>query len=180
MKRTTAPSLITLLEKMQSSRRVLSKVGLAAFLIVFLLDNAMWLTAISVSSMRSDILLTRSQKELLTWMDSEETFGAVVLSEDENIGYLATVYTPLRSWYGHRYNTPRSSQRKEELNAFFSKGQVQDIWRDERLLLVFKKKSVNGRESGAFRWRYYEGDDSRRFFENSEYKAIVLDKGWLR
>ena len=175
-----APSLITLLEKMQSSRRVLSKVGLAAFLIVFLLDNAMWLTAVSVSSMRSDILMTRNQKELLTWMDSEETFGAVVLSEDENIGYLATVYTPLRSWYGHRYNTPRSSQRKEELNAFFSKGQVQDIWRDERLLLVFRKKSRNDRESGAFRWRYYADDDSRRSFENGEYRAIVLDKGRLR
>jgi hypothetical protein len=175
-----APSLIALLEKMQSSRRVLSKVGLAAFLIVFLLDNAMWLTAISVSSMRSDILLTHGQRELLTWMDSEEAVGAVVLSEDENIGYLATVYTPLRSWYGHRYNTPRSSQRKEELNAFFSEGQVQDIWRDERLLLVFRKDSRNGRESEEFRWRDYANDDSRRFFENSEYRAIVVERGRLR
>ena len=182
-----APSLIILLEKMQSSRRVLSKVGMAAFLIAFLLDNATWLTAVAVSPSlvrdsrdRSDIVLTRNQKELLTWMDSEETLGAVVLSEDEKIGYLATVYTPLRSWYGHPFNTPQSSKRKEELNAFFSKGQVQDIWTDERLLLVFRKNSQYDSVSGAFRQSYYEGSDSGRLFENGEYRAIVLDKGGLR
>ena len=63
-------------------------------------------------------------------------------SEDDDVGYLLTTYTPLRSWFSHRVNTPNNMQRYGEIDRFFGSGAVTDAWRELPLLIVFRDSTA--------------------------------------
>ena len=120
-------------------------------LLVFLADNVTWLGAtttqalgmdlgrgLPADSLRQGFGLSRDQQQVLTWMNRPGLDRRVVLSEDMQLGYLLTAYTPLRSWRSHYANTPFSQQRRSELDAFFEHGEVVDLWRKIPLIVVFR------------------------------------------
>jgi hypothetical protein len=130
-----APVLMGLLATLWSSRRrVLGALSAATIVGLFLADNAVWLAARTAPI---GVYMTTQQRELFTWMDATEHRGAVVLAEHNIIGYLTTVYTPLRAWQGHLFNTPHGHQRRLEARAFFQDGVFLDDWRGIRLLIVY-------------------------------------------
>ena len=84
--------------------------------------------------------LTREELEVLRVMNDSANRGFVVVSADPILGYLATVYTPLRSWRSHHANTPQSERRDEELHRFFNGERAVAEWDRLPVLFVFLQK----------------------------------------
>jgi hypothetical protein len=130
-----APVLVGLMAALGSRRRrVLGTLSAAAIVGLFLADNAVWM---ATRTAPIGVYMTADQRELFTWLDAPEHRGAVVLAEHNLIGYLTTVYTPLRAWQGHLFNTPYGHQRRLEAKAFFQDGVFLDEWRGIRLMIVY-------------------------------------------
>ena len=114
-----------------------------ALVAVFLADNAVFLAAFPVKAARNGtpagMVLPRSMRDLYRWLDAPANRGRLVLADPavEDIGYLTTVYTPLRSWIGHPSNTPGILERRAELAAFFERGAMPDAWKARPLLVIF-------------------------------------------
>ena len=79
-------------------------------MIVLLSDNAAWLGAtttqglgmdlgrgLPADSLRQGFGLSADERGVLAWLNTPRLAGRVVLSEDAQLGYLLTAYTPLRS-----------------------------------------------------------------------------------
>jgi hypothetical protein len=178
------PALRELLNHAMTLRSRTVRIPVVAGLVAFLLvDNAVWLVATSALALRiqlgrglaADKLhlgygLTREQRELFAWMGEPSRRGDVVLSEDDSVGYLLTVYTPLRSWRSHYANTPWSAQRQAELKDFFAHGTVIRAWSQFRLLVVFRASSPWQERVLGF------GDvDPQPAFSNADYVAVRVN-----
>jgi hypothetical protein len=156
------PALVSAFDRLLKRGDAKPKVFAAAALVLFLvIDNAVWVTANSAQAvgvqlgrkLPADSLtlgfgLSDDQRHLFDWLSEPQNRGHVVLSEDETMGYLLTVYTPLRSWRSHYANTPWNRPRLNELRAFFQQGTVVDEWRRLPMLLVFRD-STNWRQRTA-------------------------------
>jgi hypothetical protein len=149
-----------LLKRGDARPKVLAAAALVLFLVV---DNVVWLTAntaqatgiqlgrrLPPDSLTLGFGLTADHKALFDWMNRPENGRAVVLSEDETVGYLLTVYTPLRSWRSHYANTPWNRQRLDELRAFFRSGAMIDVWRQLPMLIVFEGSTDWRRRTAGF------------------------------
>jgi hypothetical protein len=150
------PPIAELFRRVRETRKpVLKWLVPAAVLVVFLADNAVWLTATATQSLGLDLGrglppdsiragygLSRDQRQVLTFMNDPHVRGSVVLGEDMDLGYLVTVYSPLRSWRSHYANTPWNRKRLDELQAFFSTGEVTEVWRNLPLVIVFRSSTA--------------------------------------
>ncbi|MEO5580721.1 MAG: hypothetical protein ABIR58_08680, partial [Gemmatimonadaceae bacterium] len=88
--------------------------------------------------------LSADQRALFRWMNEPSNRGYVVLARNQRVGYLATVYTPLRSWYSHPYNTPYGKLRRQELDRFYESGVIVESWRRMPILIVFEITDPGG------------------------------------
>jgi hypothetical protein len=95
--------------------------------------------------------------------------GRVVLSEDAQLGYLLTAYTPLRSWRSHYANTPWSPERRAELDAFFQQGKVTDAWRALPLIVVFRSTTPWRERIAAL-----TADSISPSFQNPSYVVVEV------
>lgn len=68
------------------------------------------------------LALDSAQQEVVGIFQNPRYSGYLVVSQSPELGYLATVYSPLRSWCSHRYNTPDALLRLAQLGAFFGSG----------------------------------------------------------
>jgi hypothetical protein len=138
-----------------SGHRAVAWLAPAVVAVVFVVDNAVWLGATATQNLglslgrtlppdpsRAGYGLSRDQVQVLKFMNDPSVRGSVVLSEDLDLGYLATVYSPLRSWRSHYANTPWNRERLGELRAFFANGQVVDAWRHLGLVVVFRSTTA--------------------------------------
>jgi hypothetical protein len=105
---------------------------------LFLFDNAVWFMLIGVAEHRGQygIALDTEEWAIIEKFREPRLKGYLVVSQREELGYLATVYSPLRSWYSHPFNTPYSHFRGTELNRFFSDGSEPSAWHNRHLLAV--------------------------------------------
>jgi hypothetical protein len=120
--------------------RVVGVLCLGALIFLFLSDNAAWLASFAIRKDQG-FRLTTDEVELLGWFNSRENEGTVVLCQDPDLGYMATVYSPLRAWASHWGNTPARRQREAEINDLFREGKFLDRWRTMRLVIVFTNES---------------------------------------
>ena len=116
---------------------------------MFLADNAVWFgTKMAVAANyglhRDDITLDGAEREILTVLAAPDLRNDLLLSQDDKLGYLATVYVPMRSWYSHWANTPYAATRHAELNAFFDGRGEPPAWRARSLVVILAL-----RKSGA-------------------------------
>jgi len=169
-------------------RRPVGWLAAAAVIAVLLSDNAAWLGAtttqglgmrlgrdLPIDSLRQGFGLSRDERAVLAWMNKPQLAGRVVLSEDPKLGYLLTAYTPLRSWRSHYANTPWSSERRGELEAFFQQGKVADAWRTLPLLVVFRATTPwHDRMAGL------TTDSINPAFENASYVAVQVGGAYSR
>jgi hypothetical protein len=105
---------------------------------LFLVDNAVWFVFVGIAEYRGYYGLTLDKEEwaIIEKFCEPRFAGYLVLSQSPKLGYLTTVYSPLRSWSSHPYNTPYSGLRKEELNHFFADGLEPRAWHNRPLLAV--------------------------------------------
>jgi|GEM_PF-980705 len=147
---------------------------------VFVSDNAVWFglryyISFHHKSAGVGVFLSHPQKELLDWMNGEENRGYLILSEGVNpftanndVGYYATIYTPLRAWVSHNLTTPQKSLRDKELEALFERGEFIPAWQGRPLLIVFDRRMTEAEPA----WLAEQG--AAKVYENSDYRVFRL------
>jgi hypothetical protein len=163
-----APVLVEALETVLRTRtRRLWVVALTLF--VFLLDNAAWIGtrmagAIFFGVHGEEISLDPREREVFVELSSSELRGHLLISQDEKIGYLATVYTPLRSWYSHMFNTPYAANRRAELSGFFERGDEPSPWRWRPLVVVLTRTGGEALHDRLLHRDFHDRFANDRFF----------------
>lgn len=113
--------------------------GLVIFSCIFLLDNFIWITASSFSKANTPSVsyITREQKNIFKILDSVSTNQTLIISNDNIMAYLSTVYTKAYPWHSHIYTTPFAQKKLEIQNLFFKKGIFDTAWtrRDVNFIL---------------------------------------------
>jgi hypothetical protein len=163
-----APVLVEALETVLRTRtRRLWVVALALFVLLF--DNAAWIgtrmagaTFFGVHG--EEISLDPREREVFVELSSSELRRHLLISQDEKIGYLATVYTPLRSWYSHMFNTPYAANRRAELSSFFERGNEPAPWRLRPLAVVLTRTGGEALHDRLLRRGFHDRFANDRFF----------------
>ena len=141
-----APALIALLDWMAARFRPwLRWVAILVLSGVFLLDNLTFFAMEIADNARGDInapKITAAERELLRQLDDPAYAGHLLVSRDPDIGYLATVYTPLRSWTSHRFNAPGHEARAAEIEAWAKDGQLLPDWRLRDVIYLVPKEAA--------------------------------------
>ncbi len=108
--------------------------------IFILLDNSLWFGSQLYSAISGEKSLgfyqSASDKEVLHLMNEPEYQQSLVISSDHLLGYTATIYSPLRSWASHGYNTPDYPQRVQDIRYFFEQGRIRDEWLGRPLFVI--------------------------------------------
>jgi hypothetical protein len=121
-------------------RRRLGIATASLVLALALLDNATWFARhyrdLAVHTETNVLLLRDDQRAVLNRLAAPDMTGYLVLAEDPLMGYFATVYTGLRAWRSHDFNTPFVGLRQAELDRFFADGQEVPAWRHRPLVVL--------------------------------------------
>jgi hypothetical protein len=160
--------------------RLKKTLGLLSILSItglFIMDNGFWLTSFfqAHSPPRKkawEIRMIPEQKELLTWMNSLDKKGLVVVSQDIVLSYLVTVYTPFRSWYSHIHNTPYSKKRLQQLNKLFSLDHFHKAWDNIPVLIVYLVDHSTIKEKKP---TWMSNQQVSPVFENSTFLVFQVD-----
>lgn len=140
-----APVLVDLFQRLLTLRhRVVGAVAVASVMVVLLADNGLWLGTFPwrASGWQESVYLAPAEEELFTYLGGAAPRGVLVVPQTRKVGYLTTVYTPLRSWYSHYGATPYARARLQELTRFFGEGVVPEAWGSRPLLVVFLRDEV--------------------------------------
>jgi hypothetical protein len=163
-------SILTFIDRLRRHTGMGYKLVLLVTIALFLSDNATWLSI----SHGGDVRLTTDERQLLEWMDSPDNTGALLLSQDDKIGDLSTVYTPLRTWYAHGGITPNDRTRHDELDSLFTTGKFLEAWSPRRLLVVFAHHATPASEAEQFRLKYLARRTLEKKMGNASYTAFVF------
>jgi hypothetical protein len=155
---------------------VFRNVAAGAVLAALLLDNAAWLAQYPLKALagRPDagITITHAQLDLFRWLCRDENRGALLLTGDRDLGYLASVYTPLRSWIGHIFNTPDGPKHEAEIQAFLAEGRLVDAWSGKTLLVVTDGTTTSSHSPATY--------PSHPTYTNDTYLVYRLDPAQTR
>jgi hypothetical protein len=149
-----APTLVALLDALLR-KRLVGLIAVSAISILFLLDNALWLTTFSwrYYVITDGVMITPDRWDILLELRKPQYKDALVLTSDANVtrdmpevdlSYLVTAYVPLRSWYSHWANTPYRDQRADELLALFNRGVYLDEWRARKTVVILRNDQTPG------------------------------------
>jgi hypothetical protein len=164
-----APALQEFFQKRRKGLRALAIV--ICVVAIFVADNAVWLALVTSGRIRADIELTADQRTMLDWTNRNGDGRTILITGDIGLGYLATVYTPVRAWVAHKFNTPRSAQREREVKEFLEVGSAQKQW-EERRLIVITSRGEADRRLGV--WRREGARRVENRFTNGSYDAVLL------
>jgi hypothetical protein len=129
-----APQLQGFFEKRRKgAKAVITVVTVVALLCA---DNVIWLSLIGTGQLRTGIRLTRDDSALLEWMNRNGDGRTLVIASSGSLGYMATVYSPVRAWVAHWHNTPWRVRREGDVREFLSTGQGPGEWEGLRLIVV--------------------------------------------
>src|SRR5207302_7200411 len=105
---------------------------------LFVFDNAAWFGRAAMwehySNEPNGIALDAPERAVLASLQDPHYRGYLLVSQSPKLGYLATVYSPLRAWYSHISHTPQAKHRKTELTAFSATGTEPEAWRGRPLV----------------------------------------------
>jgi hypothetical protein len=114
---------------------------------LMLLDNAVWFgwrTGAIVWGAQGGGTLRMSAdfRDVLSQLRSDLYAHGLVISDDPKVAYFVIVYTPLRTWYSHVYNTPFAAKRKIEIDALFKDGVDLADWKQRKMVVVTAKRQT--------------------------------------
>ncbi len=115
---------------------------LPLFIITCLSDNIFWMysKANKVSTI-AFLYKDEDTNELFNELNKPEYASSLVISNDYRAGYWVTVYTPLRSWYSHKYNTPHNTIREQQIDTFFASNKIPDQWRNIYCTIILNRNA---------------------------------------
>ena len=164
-----APALQEFFRKKRKGVRAVAAV--TCVVAIFVADNAVWLGLVTSGRTRADIVLTADERTMLDWTNRNGDGRTILITGDIGLGYLATVYTPVRAWAAHRFNTPRSAQREREVKEFLEEGTAQKQWEDRRIIVITGRGEAD-RRLGL--WRGEGGRPLENRFTNGSFDAVLL------
>jgi hypothetical protein len=164
-----APALQEFFQKKRKGLRAVAAV--TCVVAIFVADNAVWLGLVTSGRTRADIVLTADERTMLDWTNRNGDGRTILITGDIGLGYLATVYTPVRAWAAHRFNTPRSAQREREVKEFLEEGTAQKQWEDRRIIVITGRGEAD-RRLGL--WRGEGGRPLENRFTNGSFDAVLL------
>jgi hypothetical protein len=115
--------------------------GLIFFASLFFLDNFLWITTHSVVKAEQPYAtyITPEQESLLDLLDKETTNKTLIVSNDETLAYLSSVYTKGWPWYSHPYTTPFAEIKRKAQVDFFTTGKIDSSWVSRDVNFVLKR-----------------------------------------
>jgi hypothetical protein len=140
--------------------------------VVFLSDNALWVFNYCRFTIKdaSATHITAPQQALLNWLGKNTTNKTLIIGKEEDMNYLATVYSPAYSWYSHPFTTPSYAQKKQSLlEGYAQKGIVPLAWRNRPVLFVVQKKA----DDFFHQLTAQLGNANKPVWENDVYMVIA-------
>ncbi|HEY6250559.1 MAG TPA: hypothetical protein VI685_11415, partial [Candidatus Angelobacter sp.] len=140
-----APVLVQGVERLLLIRvRQLRYAAITLLVTFVLLDNLIWYGSFFSPARKSQaITLTQDQKAVLEWLDRNTAPPEMVVCQDELVSYLVSTYTRVRSWEGHRYNTPSIGQRHADVEQAFLARHLLPEWDRMPVLYVVLRSNTN-------------------------------------
>ena len=134
------PALHYFFSKITAS--IFQKVILGFFSLLFFSDNLVWIYSQSSvkTTTTSTSYLNREQKEIFALLNKHTTNRSLVISTDELIPYMSTVYTSAYPWLSHPFTTPHVAKKKAGLSRFIESGETDPSWKGRNLIFVIDKK----------------------------------------
>ena len=165
-----APSIIRLLSTtVRRPGRPWRFAAAGVILAIFLADNALWFAyfpiKVAYKRYNFDIYITPDQREVMAFLDRPENSGGLLITPDVGLGYLSSVYTPMRSWSGHYANTPEFKTRQDEIDQLFKNGRYQEAWKSRDVLAVIP----NDPDLLARQKSWLDAREGERVMENASY-----------
>ena len=109
-----------------------------------LLDNFLWIFNHVRNPETSPVAyITKEQHGILTLLNKEVTNSDLILSEDNTLPYLSTIYSRGYSWVSHPFTTPHYQQKLSIYNQFLATGQVDEKWNKRKLIFIFNHTNRN-------------------------------------
>jgi len=117
------------------------KIGLAGLAVVFFLDNFSWMLINSTSkaTQTSTAYITQEHKKIFDYLKKETTNHTLLISNDELISYMSTLYTEAYPWVSHPYTTPFVQTKKSALNRWMQSGETDPAWAGRKVVFVLRK-----------------------------------------
>jgi hypothetical protein len=133
------PALQMLNKKIQGNR-----MAIVLILIVFLLDNALWIfnNVQSKANESSATYIAKEQKSVLEQLKKEVDNKTLLVSNGETISYLATVYTAAYPWTAHPFTTPFAGRKQKSLENFLKTGTPDPSWMGRKVFFVLKTNAA--------------------------------------
>ena len=140
-----APALIWLLDRLLAIPSVpLRPVAVAMLLTIILFDNIVWFASfMGPSTISRELAISKDQNGVLAWLNKNAAPPEMVVCQDWMVSYLINTYTPVRTWYGHFFNTPNMAARGKEVEDAFQKEQFLPEWRRMHILYVAPRTGWN-------------------------------------
>jgi hypothetical protein len=110
------------------------------------------------------ISITKDQKSVLDYLNKNYFQNELLISQDQLIGYLSSIYTPYRALYSHMHNTPDNIAVNKRQDDFIEYG-VQDS-----VLQTVSKVVVVLKDNGSNTWK----NNSKLLFKNSSFEVWRL------
>ena len=104
-------------------------------------DNFLWITnsvrftATSIST----AYITKEHQQILDVLKKNSTNQTLIISKDEELPYLSTVYTKAYPWLTHPFTTPHVQRKASALEAYLSRGTIDTAWKGRDLIFIFRK-----------------------------------------
>ncbi len=136
------PALQLLFEK---CRGTMVKKTVAAFFVLLLLsDNLLWigLNTAGKATMASIKHIDKDQQAILDKIDETADTKTLIISRDEVIPYLATIYTNAYSWVSHPFTTPFVEEKKKAIDLFIETGAIDPAWKNRKIIFLFSKNDA--------------------------------------
>jgi hypothetical protein len=134
-----------------------------------LLDNALWLGSFPWLGAHGQPekywSITTDQLDLFQWLNRPENHGTLLITSDpHDVGFLASVYTPVRAWFGHGMHTPDFKTRQQEVATYLEEGKVLDAWRGKTLLVTLDRSFPEP--------RWLSATGAQPVYENPGYRVF--------
>ncbi len=156
------PVIVSWLKNLFAIGSPLKKYGIITVIIsIVLLDNLTWMTIESFRQREGGSVNTKiSEKEVLDYLSTHYLDHYLLISQNKNIGYLSTVYTPYRSFYSHKHNTPDGKNQLLKLNRLMNNCIIDSSMQSRNLVFVVYRNKAN--------CEFIRGSDL--LYENKDYE----------
>jgi hypothetical protein len=111
------------------------------FCLVFLNDNILWLINYSRlgSFTQLSVYISKEQNEVLNWLQKNTNNSSLIISGDNQISILSTVYTKAYPWTSHNLATPFLERKQKVYKDFIINKVVDSAWLDRDALFILNE-----------------------------------------